>query len=57
MAAARSPQEVFGRHAQALDAADLEQIVADYGDDAIFITRQASNAARPASIPSCSVTA
>jgi hypothetical protein len=46
MAAARSPQEVFGHHAPALDAADLEQIVADYGDDAIFITRQASNAAR-----------
>jgi predicted SnoaL-like aldol condensation-catalyzing enzyme len=29
---------VFGRHAQALDAEDLEEIVADYSDDAIFIT-------------------
>jgi predicted SnoaL-like aldol condensation-catalyzing enzyme len=38
MAATRSPQEVFGHHAQALGAEDLEQIVADYSDDAIFIT-------------------
>jgi hypothetical protein len=38
MAATRSPQEVFDHHAQALGAADLEQIVADYSDDAIFIT-------------------
>jgi predicted SnoaL-like aldol condensation-catalyzing enzyme len=34
----RSPQEVFGHHAQALGAEDLEEIVADYSDDAIFIT-------------------
>ena len=38
MAATRSPQEVFDHHAQALGAEDLEQIVADYSDDAIFIT-------------------
>ena len=38
MAAMRSPQEVFGHHAQALGAEDLEEIVADYTDDAIFIT-------------------
>jgi predicted SnoaL-like aldol condensation-catalyzing enzyme len=38
MAAMRSPQEVFGHHAQALGAEDLEEIVADYSDDAIFIT-------------------
>ena len=38
MAATRSPQEVFGHHAQALGAEDLEEIVADYRDDAIFIT-------------------
>jgi hypothetical protein len=38
MAATRSPQEVFGHHAQALGAEDLEEIVADYSDDAIFIT-------------------
>jgi len=38
MAAMRSPQEVFGHHAQALGAEDLEEIVADYSDDAVFIT-------------------
>jgi uncharacterized protein (TIGR02246 family) len=38
MAATRSPQEVFDHHAQALGAEDLEQIVADYSDDAVFIT-------------------
>jgi len=30
MAATRSPQEVFGHHAHALGAEDLEEIVADY---------------------------
>ena len=38
MAATRSPQEVFGHHAQALSAEDLDEIVADYSDDAVFIT-------------------
>jgi uncharacterized protein (TIGR02246 family) len=38
MAAMRSPQEVFDHHAQALGAEDLEEIVADYSDDAVFIT-------------------
>jgi uncharacterized protein (TIGR02246 family) len=38
MAATRTPQEVFDHHAQALGAEDLEEIVADYSDDAIFIT-------------------
>jgi len=36
--ATRTTQEVFQHHAQALGAADLEQIVADYADDAVFIT-------------------
>ena len=35
---ARSPQEVFQHHAEALGAEDLEGIVSDYSDDAIFIT-------------------
>jgi len=35
---ARTPQEVFQHHAQALGAGDLDQIVADYSDDAVFIT-------------------
>ena len=38
MAATRSPQEVFSHHAQALGAEDLEEIVADYSDDAVFIS-------------------
>jgi hypothetical protein len=35
----RSPQEVFGHHAQALGAEDLDDIVADYSDEAVLITR------------------
>ncbi len=34
----RTPQEVFQHHAEALGAADLKEIVADYRDDAVFIT-------------------
>jgi len=36
--AARTPQEVFGHHAEVLIAGDLEGIVSDYADDAVFIT-------------------
>jgi len=35
---ARTPQEVFAHHAQALGAGDLDEIVADYTDDAVFIS-------------------
>ena len=35
---ARTPQEIFAHHAQALGAGDLEEIVADYAEDAVFIT-------------------
>jgi ketosteroid isomerase-like protein len=35
---ARSPQEVFAHHAEALGAGDLDGIVADYADDAVFIS-------------------
>jgi hypothetical protein len=35
---ARSPQEVFQHHAEALGAEDLDGIVSDYADDAVFIT-------------------
>jgi hypothetical protein len=31
---ARSPQEIFKHHAEALIAGDLDEIVADYTDDA-----------------------
>ena len=34
----RSPQEVFQHHAEALGAGDLDGIVEDYSDDAVFIT-------------------
>jgi uncharacterized protein (TIGR02246 family) len=34
----RTPEEVFQHHAQALGAGDLEGIVADYADDAVFIS-------------------
>lgn len=38
MATTRTPEEVFGHHAQALGAEDLDEIVADYSDDAVIIT-------------------
>jgi ketosteroid isomerase-like protein len=38
MAMARTPEEIFGHHAPALGAGDLEKIVADYAEDAVFIS-------------------
>ena len=35
---ARTPDEVFSHHATALGADDLDEIVADYADNAIFIS-------------------
>ena len=35
---ARTPQEIFGHHAEALMAGDLDGIMADYTDDAVYIT-------------------
>ena len=34
----RTPEEVFRHHVQALGAGDLDEIVADYADDAVLIT-------------------
>jgi ketosteroid isomerase-like protein len=34
----RTPEQVFAHHAQALGAGDLDEIVSDYADDALFIT-------------------
>jgi ketosteroid isomerase-like protein len=34
----RTPQEIFAHHAEALMAGDIEGIVADYSDDAVFIS-------------------
>jgi len=36
----RKPQEVFAHHGQALGAEDLEDIVADYTDDAILVVQK-----------------
>jgi len=33
----RTPEEIFQHHAEALGAEDLDGIVADYSDDAIFM--------------------
>jgi uncharacterized protein (TIGR02246 family) len=35
---ARTPEQIFQHHAEALGAGDLDEIVADYADDAVFIT-------------------
>ncbi|HVH94420.1 MAG TPA: nuclear transport factor 2 family protein [Nocardioidaceae bacterium] len=35
---ARTPQEIFQHHASALIAGDIDEIVADYAEDALFIT-------------------
>ena len=35
---ARTPEQIFQHHAQALGAEDLDGIVADYSDDAFFMT-------------------
>ena len=56
---ARTPQEVFAHHVQALGAGDLDEIVADYAEDAVLITPAGVRAARTASgprSPSCSRT-
>lgn len=34
----RTPEEVFEHHVGALGAGDLDEIVADYAEDAVFIT-------------------
>lgn len=36
----RTPEEVFAHHGQALGAEDLEEIIADYRDDAILIVQR-----------------
>jgi ketosteroid isomerase-like protein len=35
---ARTPQEIFAHHAEVLIAGDIDGIVSDYDDDAVFIT-------------------
>ena len=36
----RTPEEVFAHHGQALGAEDLEEIVADYTEDAILVVNK-----------------
>jgi ketosteroid isomerase-like protein len=36
----RTPEEVFAHHGQALGAEDLEEIIADYSDDAILVVQK-----------------
>ena len=38
--ATRTPEEIFAHHGQALGAEDLEDIVADYADDAILVVQK-----------------
>jgi hypothetical protein len=37
---ARSPEEVFAHHGQSLGAENLEEIVADYAEDAILVVQK-----------------
>ncbi len=38
--ATRTPEEVFAHHGQSLGAEDLEEILADYTDDAVLIVQK-----------------
>jgi hypothetical protein len=38
--ATRTPEEVFAHHGQSLGAESLEEIIADYSDDAILILQK-----------------
>ena len=38
--ATRTPREIFQHHGQVLGAGDLDGIVSDYSEDAVFITPQ-----------------
>ena len=38
--ATRTPEEIFAHHGKALGAEDLEDIVADYSDDAILVVQK-----------------
>jgi hypothetical protein len=40
MTTTRTPEEAFAHHGQALGAEDLEEIVADYTEDAILVAQK-----------------
>ena len=55
----RTPQEVFQHHGEALGVGDLDEIVADYADDAVYISPAGVLRGKEASgrrSPSCSPT-
>ena len=54
----RTPEEVFAHHAQSLGAGDLDGVLADYADDAIFISGrdQARQGRHPGQLRRCSPT-
>jgi hypothetical protein len=39
MTTTRSPEDIFAHHGEALMAGDLEEIVADYSEDAVIIAQ------------------
>jgi ketosteroid isomerase-like protein len=41
---ASTPQQIFQHHAEALGAEDIDSVVVDYSDDAIFMTPAAGTA-------------
>jgi len=45
---ARTPQEIFEHHAQAIGAGDLDGMLADYAEDAVLVTPQGSVQGRQA---------
>jgi ketosteroid isomerase-like protein len=36
----RTPEEIFAHHGQSLGAEDLEEILADYADDAVLVVQK-----------------
>src|SRR6266568_314228 len=55
----RTPEEVFAHHGQALGAEDLEDIVADYAEDAVLVVQKKVYRGKDGlgrSSPSCSAT-
>jgi hypothetical protein len=46
VSAARTPQEVFAHHGEAMTAGDLDAIVSDYSEDALFITSDGARRGR-----------
>ena len=50
---ARSPQEVFDSHKEALETGNFEMLAADYAEDAILLTLDAAYVGREAIVRDC----